>query len=127
MAVTDAIDKNLRPLINRLMFSGCSEEEAMKEYVVHCAQEVKRHRQIVVMRLVAELYNGRWDLLGAEYAKAAFLGDIGLAMSRRCRCLCLSLLVQGVRYFCGDCMGEFSEFASSLYPDDFAEDGLPFV
>lgn len=95
MAVTDAVDKNLRPLINKLVFSGCSGDEALREYAAHYAKEAGRHRQIVVMRLVAELYNGRWGLLMEEYAKALFLMGSGMEMSRRCRFLCLCLLLRG--------------------------------
>lgn len=127
MAVTDAVDKNLRPLINKLMFSGCSEEEAMEEYAAHCVQEMKRHRQIVAMRLVAELYNGRWEALKEEYVKALFLMDSGMEMGRRCRFLCLCLLMRGFRHFCGESMEELSEFVSSLFPDEFEGDGLPFT
>lgn len=127
MAVTDAVDKNLRPLINKLIFSGCSGDEALREYAAHYAKEVGRHRQIVVMRLVAELYNGRWGLLMEEYAKALFLMGSGMEMSRRCRFLCLCLLLRGARHFCGGSMEEMSGFARSLYPDAFAEDELPFV
>lgn len=127
MAVTDAVDKNLRPLINRLMFSGGSGEEAMEEYAAHYVQEMKRHRQIVAMRLVAELYNGRWETLQKEYVKALFLMDSGMEMGRHGRFLCLCLLMQGFRHFCGGGMEELSMFVSSLLPDEFEGDGLPFT
>ena len=99
----------------------------MEEYAAHCVQEMKRHRQIVAMRLVAGLYNGRWETLQEEYVKALFLMDSGMGMGRRCRFLCLCLLMQGFRHFCGESIGGLPMFVSSLLPDEFEGDGLPFT
>lgn len=35
--------------------------------------------------------------------------------------------MQGFRHFCGDGMEELSMFVSSLLPDEFEGDGLPFT